>query len=130
MSIEVEVMYADLSRQRVPLAEADSLSRDGVLFIILSAPADRLPRKDGKRRVMQAYGDDYYFLLREPGRFMLEGWSERDWTWKYERDPFKVISFAPGPPGLPDGALIFVGKQIDEDTWHNKAIPLFDAEMH
>ncbi len=102
MTLEIEVMYADLSRQRRPLDEAAKLKRTGVLFIILSAPTtEKMARRwiGGVpcRRARQVWGTDFYALLRYRHRHpedicdrdavCLWGWDSGEYPWTRVDDP-------------------------------------------
>jgi len=118
--IDIEVMYADLSRRRVPLDQAKkNLPRDGVLFIILSY--------NGKRR-RQVTGKDFYYLYIDGDEVHLNGWDEQD-------NPVVLLGapeakrYASRPLGLPSDTLIFTGVLLPEDEWQ-EARALFAREMH
>lgn len=130
--MEVEVMYSDLTRHRVPLDRIADLPTIGVLFIIVSAPDAERPRRNGRRRCLEAHGKDYYALgWHRPGRVrhvFLDGWNEGGMlTVRSERDPFRASSRLAFPWAVEH--ILFEGELVPDYTWA-KALQVFHEEMH
>lgn len=131
MSLYIEVMYADLSRKRVPILDVHTLPKSGVLFIIASAPdPDHSSSINGYRRCREKFGTDWYYILIKDGKLILQGWDEQDHKEVDLIDPFgpKTYGLPPGIMGIPE-AIIFEGEQISPAIWE-KAISLYYAEMY
>ena len=76
MNIEVE--YSDQGRKVVPVDDADTLEKSGVLFVLLTTVDE-----NGERKVVQGLSSlDRYVLLRQPGWAFLWGWMDGDFTWR------------------------------------------------
>ena len=139
--VEVEVMYADRSRQRVPLDQADTLPKDDVLFIILSASTTS---ERGRRTIggvpyeriaeMKAHGGAWkgastYAVMRLNGKVTIAGWDDTEWLWRDEADPFAEQPRAGIPPIFPPDTILFYGAILPDAEWP-AAVALFNAEMH
>ena len=142
--MDIEVMYSDGSRQRVPVANAATLRRDEVLFMILSAETTEAKARiyiDGKpyRRAREIFGLDYYAVLTQDGYHLLWGWDDHTYAWVDTTDPFVDYSvpdprnlsydtYRSWPPWLPQSALIFVGGYLSPDKWEKARVVFKD--MH
>jgi len=115
---------------RVPLDEIDDIPRHGVLFIIISCEDTVRPRLNGRRRLCEAHGRDYYTLIVRKNNVMLAGWDDDDFVWKGLVDPWAEKSTTK-PDHLPMAhpAITFEGKFLHKDEWQ-KAIKQFNEEMH
>ena len=123
--LEIEVMYADLSRRRATIEETNTLPREGVLFIVLSTEWGN--RKALRRRI---WGFDYYGLWIDHRSWMLEGWDNgdlywRQWSLRYPDQPYKSRK---RPMPMPRNTLIFRGKGLSQEDW-KQALEVFDEEM-
>jgi len=125
---EVEVLYADLTRQRKPLDEIDQLSTDGVLFIVVQTDEE-----EGKlRNIVACFGKDFYALCRQriggEDHIMLFGWDEDDFVFrrltKIHEDSARRQVDAP----LGVMHMIFSGRGVGEDVW-KQAQDIFSKEM-
>jgi hypothetical protein len=134
----IEVLYADLSRQRVPVAEADKLPKTGVLAVVLSCPDPEKPRATidgvGYRRIAQKHRYDYYYLLKymDDGSFWygLEGRGNENLV-SFRKDsekPLNASSLRKEHPRYNCWSLVFEGQHVDEKTWA-KAVEVFE-EIH
>lgn len=122
-------MYADLLRRRVPIGRLESLPRQEVLFIILSAPDPERPRKDGCRRVRETWGLDWYYVSVQDGTVELGGWDD-EWRFVHDvDDPFGMAVRKLAIPQLPDSSVVFEGSQVSADKWA-EAMGIFEKEMH
>ncbi len=80
--IEVEVLYADLTRQRKRMSELDQLSTASVLFIVVQTDQEvgNLKNIDFKQ------GRDHYALAMREAQgqrwLMLSGWDDGDFVWR------------------------------------------------
>ena len=157
--LEIEVMYADLdgagawlgtrSRTRVPIGDVATLSRVGVLFMIVSGettPAMGRRTVGGVpvRRVRELYGYDHYAYMphtdgAEPF-LIIWGWDDKNFQWVRLADPFDTKLIADPhrpeweaklswPPWLPLTALTFEGFQLPSNDW-DAAVADFNATMH
>lgn len=124
--MEIVVWYTDGSQVRVPVAEAGGLPRAGVLFIVLSAVD---PETGRPKRVREKFGKDWYYLLRDAaGRYMLQGWDDKQHRWYDPADPFAYPEDAPPSEMLPD-AIVFEGGYLPPAEWE-RALETYYAEMH
>jgi hypothetical protein len=123
----IEILYADLSRQRVPVEEVDKLPKTGVLAIILSCQDSDNPRVTidgvGYRRLTQKAGYDFYYLLKY--------WDDGSWWYGFEgRDSENLVAFRKdSAKPFADGSLrvehpryncwslVFEGQNVDDETW-------------
>lgn len=130
MTLEIEVMYADLSRVRVPLDETKTLKRTGVLSIVLSAPREPRSATD---RVMAVWDEDHYGVYVAKRYCALFKWGDKEMTYplKLRATPFANPKRLKKPPGClaPEGTLFFKGAQVDEETWA-KACRILEDEMY
>ncbi len=129
MSIEIEVMYSDFSRQRVPLEQVQNLRNDGVLFIIASANDTIRPRLNGRRRTQEKFGKDWYYLRNEAGLLEIGGWDLQDYKQIRIDDPWGSKLYASQPLWLSGGSVVFEGGHIPDEKW-SEALRVFYAEMH
>jgi len=136
--MDIEVLYADLSRQRFPVEEADKLTKTEVLGMIFSCPDEVKPRVVidgvGYRRRAQALGKDFYYLLH----YKDEG---KDWYAIEARDrtefakfhtvqrPWSKFAFRKEHPRYGCFMLVFEGAHVSNEKWA-EAIELFDKEIH
>lgn len=119
--------YKDSPRQRVAWADRATLARTGVLFAILSVSDTKRPRLNGRRRVREKFGKDWYYLFEENGMASLDGWDDKDFPRIPLSDPFSPIRGL--PPILPPGALVFEGGYLPPDEWE-ESLKIYYAEMH
>lgn len=149
MAISLEVMYAAgrpagvyrFYRKRVPIEEAHTLSKDGVLFIILSAVTTSARSRqtvDGSpvERVAQWVSGqdpdstkDAAILVRESGQVVLAHITDMSWVWHNESDPFSEAEDTGLPATLPKNAVMFYGLKIDPQLFI-AARDLFVSDMH
>ena len=133
--MNIEIMYADLSRVRVPLSEAHTLNRTDVLFMILSAETRKGKSRrviDGKhyRRRYQWTQEDNYALLFKGSEVACWSWSIGEHDWISLDDPdADTRPMRADAPYLPPGALVFEGVQVTGSRWI-EAVEIFEAEMH
>jgi hypothetical protein len=134
----VEVLYSDLSRQRVPIHEADKLLKQGVLAIIISCPDELKPRVTidgfGYRRRAQALGKDFYYLLHyndEGDSWYALDSRDRSEFIKFHKtkNSWKESTYRQEHPRYGYFMLVFEGAKVSDETW-DKAIELFDKEVH
>jgi hypothetical protein len=134
----IEVLYSNLSRERLPINQANNLTKVGVLAMIISCPTTDNPRvfydDIGYKRLDQSHLFDFYYLLRY--------WDDNDWWYGLEgRDygdriafhknsefPFNASSLREENPRYNYWSLAFQGQQIPNEDWP-AAIEVF-GEMH
>lgn len=126
--ITVEVLYADLTRQRVSLEEIDHLSTGGVLAIVVQTDEET-----GKRRnVAVASGKDTYALCqrRSEGHdwIMLCGWDSGDFVWRRSQNVHEDTARRRVVAPLGCLHIIFNGQQVSASVW-NKAQAILDKEI-
>lgn len=135
MALFLEVMYADRTRVRVPIAEADTLRRTGVLFMVLSAetrPAESRRVIDGKhyRRRYEWHQEDNYALLIQGREVACWSWSIGEHDWISLDDPdADTRPMRADAPYLPPGTLVFEGAQVSQEAWDD-AVVEYHADMH
>lgn len=130
----IEVLYADLSRRRVLIEEADKLPKTGVLAIILSCVDEEIPRIKidgvGYRRRGQWTGKDYYYLLRykDGGAYWygIDARDEREQV-RFYRTSNSVTS-RQEHPHYSCWMLVFEGANVSGEKWA-EAMKVF-KEMH
>ena len=118
--LELEVLYADLTRKRVPIDQAGDLERSGVLFLVLSSRQGSEPQRSDL--VQRIWGQDSYALVRTPaGLVFLDGWLETDHriVARSIADPHGgAVHLARPTRWEPDWKVIeFEGQSLDRDDW-------------
>ena len=83
----IEVLYADLSRQKVALDDIDQLPKSNVLFILVTCD-----KEEGKlANIAFKSGFDFYALGRKRSAghdwIMLFGWDDDDFVWRKTLHP-------------------------------------------
>jgi hypothetical protein len=124
----IEILYADLSRQKVALEDIDQLKKDEVLCILVSNDTG-----EGKRKnIASGFGKDFYALCTQRSGnqdwVMLCGWDDDDFVWRRIDRPH-------GPGGrrrvvAPLGCMhvVFRGQHVEDDVW-KEAKRIFSKEM-
>ena len=134
MSAELVVMTSErvgdkFKIYRAPLDAIKHIPRTGILFIIVSCEDTKKPRLNGRRRLCQKCGRDWYTLIVRKNHVMLSGWDDGDFEWKRLSDPWAEEATTK-PDHLPMAhSITFEGIFIEPDEW-KKAIAQFMAEMH
>ncbi len=124
----IEILYSDLSRQRVPIEEADQLPKTGVLAVIISCSDDIRPRLDGYRRVVQGVGKDFYYLLNYNDMYALDSRDESDLIRFFKKEsPWDV--YYKDHPEYTCSMLVFEGEYVPDVVWQ-EALKIFNDEMH
>lgn len=126
--VEVEILYADLSRVSVPIAEVETLSQAAVLAVVVRDNA-----VEGKRKnIAVASGfDNYAFCHRitngQPW-VALFSWDDGDFVWR--RTSNHLDNDARLPVDLPLGCMhiIFRGQDVPEIVWA-QALSILDKEI-
>ncbi len=128
MSVFIDVLYADLSRQRVPFDQGDTLSKSDVQAIVVQTDED-----NGKlRNIASCMGFDHYALCQKidngQQHVMLFGWDDGDYVWRRltnHRDIDARVSV-----DAPIGCLhlIFRGLSVDQEKW-KEVVRVIDKEM-
>ena len=115
---------------RTPIDDVDSIPRTGVLFVIISCEDLVKPRLNGRRRLCEAHGRDWYTLVVRGENVMLAGWDDGDFVWKKIVDPW-VEASTTRPDHLPlvHPAITFKGEFVEKGEWE-KALKQFNDEMH
>ncbi len=126
--IEVEVLYADLTRQRVPFADIDQLRKSGVLCIAVQTDAE-----EGKRRnVAIAFGKDRYAICQRRGGSqdwaMLCGWDDGDFVWRRLENVHELTARSPVDPPLGVPHIVFDGEHVDAAKWE-RALEIWNGEI-
>lgn len=117
--MEIEVMYTDLSRTKVPLSKIKSLPADNVLFIVVRNPT----AEDRRARNIVTLGEfDNYAICRDKEWILGFAYDDRDCTW-WKEDKTR----APGELPLKSCTIFHGGKLPDEDF--AKAQTIFEKEM-
>jgi hypothetical protein len=124
----IEVLYADLTRQRVPVEDVGILCKTEVLAIILSCVDDVRPRLNGCRRVAEATGKDFYYIVIQDDFIGLDSRDEYDRIQFYQR-PKPFAGNILEHPKYDGEMYIFEGKGIPDEQW-KKALELFNREIH
>ena len=114
---------------RTPVNDNDNIPRSGILFMVISCEDTVRPRLNGRRRLCEAHGKDWYTLIVRGQHVMLPGWDDGDLVWYNLDNPWaeetRVI-----PDHIPMAhGITFKGKRIPDDEWL-QAIDQFMAEMH
>lgn len=132
----IEVLYSDLTTERVAIDQAHTIAQTGVLAIIISCVDEEKPRKIidnvGYRRVVQSLGKDFYYLLR----YTDDGdvWYALD---SRDRSDFVVFSKSGNPwnanreehPRYSCFMVTFEGEQVSDEIW-DQAMVIFEKEVH
>lgn len=128
MSIEVEVLYADLSRATVPIEGIEALSQDGVLAIVVRDSA-----VEGKKRnIAEIHGFDHYAFCERTAMgqpwIALFGWDDGDFMWRRTSNHLDID--ARDKVDLPFGCMhmIFRGQDVLDVYW-KQALRIMDKEM-
>lgn len=126
MTIEIEVLYEDLKRQKETLENINNLPKDNVLFIIATTT-----EREGKLGNLSSIsGYDNYGLCQknESGHewIMLFGWDDGDYVWKRECETCENRQEVDIPLGC--WSVIFRGRQVSEGAWQS-AKDVFNNEM-
>lgn len=115
--VEVEVLYVDLSRQRVPLDQVDTLPKDKVLAIIVQTDEE----EGKKRNIVWKFGFDHYALCQRETEgqpwVMLHGWDDGDYIWRrlsntQDADGRREVD---APLGCMN--VIFRGQSVTDAEW-------------
>ena len=126
--IEVEVLYADLSRSRVVLSDIESLPKSRVLAIAVQTDQET----DKLKNIVTTHGFDHYALCQKKDHgqihIMLFGWDDDNFVWRrvtnvHDIDARKEVD-------IPLGCLnvIFHGEDVPIATW-KKALRIFNKEI-
>jgi len=115
---------------RKALDDLDDIPRTGVLFIAISCEDSVKPRLNGRRRLCQSSGRDWYTLIVRKNNAMLAAWDDGDFEWKRLTDPWDE-SATTKPDHLPmsGSPITFRGVWIDTEEWH-KALEQCNNELH
>lgn len=111
-------MYGDLSVKRVPLKEAKSLRRDGVIAISVTHP--RQPGTTLRKKCYQlAFEYDFYTIVWDEMGCFLGGYNE-DMHWFDYKTPWK--KYGEGfthrfPYEMPENSVTFEGTFIDKGEY-------------
>lgn len=133
----IEVLYSDLTRNRVPIDEADQLVKTGVLAVIISCPDADNPRifidDVGYRRIAEGIGSDFYYLLNYKDDGLWYAIECRDYGdhihfHKNSLAPFDDPSLREEHPRYNYWTLTFEGLHVDDETWAD-ALEIYE-EMH
>ena len=128
MAIYVEVLYADLTRQRKPIGEIDQLPTDGVLCIAVQTDAEQGKRKN----IAVASGKDTYAFCqrRAEGQdwIMLCGWDDGDFAWRRLENVHELTARREVNAPLGCMRMIFNGQHVEADVWA-RAQEIFDGEI-
>ena len=126
--IEVEVLYADLSRVCVPYEERDTLSLAAVLAV-----AVRESDVEGKKRnIAVAHGFDNYALCERTMNgqpwVALYSWDDGDFVWRRTSNHLDIDARVPVVVPLGCMHMTFVGQDVSDDEWQ-EAVRIMDKEM-
>ena len=114
---------------RAPIDNIDHIPRAGILFIVVSCSDDIKPRLNGRRRLCQSCGHDWYTFIVQGRKVLLAGWNDGDFEWHSLDNPWAESSTI-RPDHLPMArGITFKGKRIPDDEWQ-QAITQFMDEMH
>jgi len=82
MTVEVEVLYANMTTQRAPFDQVDTLPKSQVLSIVVQTDQER----GKKKNIAWSHGFDHYALCqKEDARqkwISIIGWDDGDFTWR------------------------------------------------
>ena len=114
---------------RAPLDAIDDTPRSGILFIVISCEDDVKPRLNGRRRLCEVHGRDWYTLIVRSKNVLLAGWDDGDFVWHGLPDPWAESSRTI-PDHLPMArSITFKGAWIEPEKW-KKALEQYNAEIH
>ena len=114
---------------RAPLNIIDHIPRTGVLFIIVSCEDGVKPRLNGRRRLCESSGHDWYTFIVQGNNVLLAGWDDGDFVWHGLDEPWAESSTV-RPDHLPMArGTTFKGEGIGPEEWQ-QAITQFMDEMH
>jgi hypothetical protein len=126
--IEVEVLYADLTRQVASLDKVDTLPKGEVLAIVVQTDQET----GKKKNIAMTFGFDKYALClkQDAGQqhVMLVGWDDNDFKWRRVSNPHDIDALREVPMPLGCLHVIFQGQQIPDAQWL-KAVEVLDKEI-
>ncbi len=117
MSIEVEVLYADLTTRRVPLDQVDILPKSEVISIVVQTDQETGKRKN----ITWKFGFDHYALCQKEDMgqkwVALLGWDDGDFVWRRLTNTHDIDARIEAD--LPIGCLnvIFRGQSVTPAKW-------------
>lgn len=122
---------------RVEIDQVDTLPKTNVLFIIVSQRDVIDPVLNGRRRMAEAWGKDFYTFMLKRDEFMLLGHDDGYLIWRLHR--FTGNPFSEGASQRPDrlplspASTAFSGSMLgsspSDPAWL-AAIDQFEEEMH
>jgi len=132
----IEVLYSDLTKERVAIDQVHTMRQTGVLAIIVSCVDNEKPRVTydgvGYRRLIQATGKDFYYLLRytDDGDewYAIDARDRSDFLKFYKYgNPWGVDSEE--HPHYNCFMITFEGEHVSDEIW-DQAMVLFEKEVH
>lgn len=119
-NIEIEIIYSNLSKERVALEKIDQLLKDNVLIVAVLAPD---PEKEGKtKKIIVKHSFDHYALCLRAWDsaewIMLYGWNDGDVVWTNTSSPFQSTnSRREEAPPFGCFHVVFNGIQVSTEKW-------------
>jgi hypothetical protein len=132
----IEVLYSDLTKERVAIDQAHTMRQTGVLAIIISCVDNEKPRVTyddvGYRRLAQKFGKDFYYLLT-----YTDGGDEWYGIDARDRSDFQKFYKHGNPwevdiekhPHYSCFMITFEGEQVTDKVWDESMI-IFEKEVH
>jgi len=124
----IEVLYADLTRQKVALEEIELLPKSNVLFILITNP-DEIGKT---ANVESCSGFDHYAFCKKRTMgtewIMLFGWDDGEFVWRRLIKPHERGADEQVNPPLGYMHVVFDGVHVDNEKW-KQAIKIFDKEI-
>lgn len=122
MTAELVVMTAEKDGDkfkvyRTPVNDLACIPRTGTLFMAVSCEDTVKPRLNGRRRLCQSCGHDWYTLIVRRNHIMLAGWDTGDFEWKRMYDCWdEAATIRPDHLPLAAGET-FKGIGISPEEW-------------
>lgn len=126
--IEVEVLYADLSKVKVPYSKKDTLFLAAVQALVVRDTA-----VEGKKgNIATAWGFDNYALCERiaGGQLWIEiySWDDGDFVWRRTSNHLDIDARVPATLPLGSMHMIFVGQDIPDEDW-KEALRILEKEI-
>ena len=128
MTITVDVLYADLHRETVALGQVGTVTKGGVLGIVVSTDQET----GVLRNIMDVHGFDHYCLgyrvVSGPTEIMLFGWDDEQFVWRRTTNPHDVDARTTVNVPFSHLHVTFDGQLVDQATWA-QAIAIYQNDM-
>lgn len=129
--MQLEILYADESLQRVDVELADTLRKDTAQYLVLTV--EDPDSATGFKRVDEIGGFDHYALIRTKIRAtfhsMLIGWDHNQYMWRREIVPLDPDALVEVRPPFNYFAVQFDGSQIEPPSKYQSVLKSGNAAM-